>query len=103
MIFVDLGKSIRVAVDTGEVSLGAGGALKRALHGDGKLLVIASNCPREKKEDLERYAKLSNLPVVEFAGTSVQLGVACGKPFPVSALTVIEEGNSDVLKAVEKA
>lgn len=98
---MDLGKSIRIAVDTGKVALGADGALKRALHGDAKLLVISANCPAERKADLERYAKLSGVPLVEFRGSSVELGVACGKPFPVSAMSVIEEGNSEILRAVQ--
>ncbi len=100
---MDLGKAIRIAVDTGKVALGADGTLKRAMHGDAKLVILSSNCPAERKMDLEHYSKLSNVPVVEFIGSSVELGVACGKPFPVSAMSVIDEGNSDILKAVQKS
>lgn len=89
-------------MDTGKVVLGVDNTLKRALHADAKLVVVASNCPREKKEDLAHYAQLSNVPLIEFSGTSVELGVVCGKPFPVSAMSVIEEGNSEILRAVEK-
>ena len=32
-------------------------------------------------------------------GTGMELGAVCGKPFIISVLTVIEEGNSDILKA----
>ena len=103
MIHLDLGKAIRIAVDTGKVALGADGTLKRAMHGDAKLVILSSNCPSDRKSDLERYSKLSGVPLVEFVGTSVELGVACGKPFPVSAMSVMEEGNSDILKAVQKS
>jgi len=100
---MDLSKAIRTAVDTGKVSLGIDGSLKRALAADAKLIVVASNCPVERKADLQHYAKLSGVPCVDFVGTSVELGIVCGKPFPVSALSVIEEGNSDILSAGETA
>jgi large subunit ribosomal protein L30e len=33
----------------------------------------------------------------EFPGLSVDLGPLCGKPYIVSALTVIEPGDSDIM------
>jgi large subunit ribosomal protein L30e len=99
---MDLAKSIRFAVDTGKVELGLKRTLKTALNGGAKLVIIARNCPSDGAGDVKRFASLSQTPLVVFEGTSVELGTACGKPFPVSALSVIEEGNSDVLKAVKR-
>jgi len=99
---MDLHKSIRMVADTGKVLLGTNRARKIALNGTAKLVVIASNCPSEAKQDLEHYCKLASIPVLEFQGTSVELGTTCGRPFSVSVLTVLEPGNSDIMDAVRK-
>ena len=98
---MDLNKAIRQAVDTGKVELGSEKTRKLALLGGAKLIFLANNVPKGTLRDLEHYAKLSNVPVLEFNGTSIELGTICGKPFPVSALSIIEPGHSEVLKAAE--
>ncbi|MFH0713667.1 MAG: 50S ribosomal protein L30e, partial [Candidatus Micrarchaeota archaeon] len=80
--------------------LGSDRTRKLAMHGEAKAIVVARNCPANVKQDIMHYSSLSGVPLIEFTGTSVELGVVCGKPFPVSALSVIEAGNSDILKSV---
>ncbi|HIH20521.1 TPA: 50S ribosomal protein L30e [Candidatus Micrarchaeota archaeon] len=96
---MNIGPSIRLAVDSGKVELGLDRALKSAINGGAKLIVIASNCPRAV--ELKQYCAASKTPAVEFEGSGVDLGAVCGKPFSISVLTVFEEGNSDILKAVK--
>ena len=97
---MDFTKSLRMAVDSGKVAFGRDSVKKICLNGGAKLVVIAKNCPPEVKSDVERFCALSEIKLVTFEGSSLNLGVACGKPFPVSALAVMEEGNSDILKEV---
>lgn len=97
---MDLNKAIRFAVDTGKVELGTEKAKKLALLGGAKLIMLATNIPKNALRDIEHYSKLSNVPIIEFRGTSIELGTICGKPFPVSVLSVIDEGHSDILKAL---
>ena len=98
---VDLNHAIRLAVDSGKVELGLDKAKKIALNGSGaKLVIIAKNCPGA--QDLKHYCAIAEIPVVVFQGTNVELGAVCGKPFSVSALCVLEAGDSDILKAVQK-
>ncbi len=97
---LNLSKSIRLAVDSGKVELGVDKAKKIALRGEAKLIVVARNCPSENAADLRHYCRQSGTPLIEFPGTSIELGTVCGKPFSVSALSVLEEGNSDILQAV---
>ncbi|MBU1197690.1 50S ribosomal protein L30e [Candidatus Micrarchaeota archaeon] len=95
---MDVNKSLRLVVDTGKVVLGTDRAMKTALLGNAKLIVIASNMARDSRRDLEQYCRLAGIPTMEFNGTSIELGTVCGKPFPISALTVLEEGESGILK-----
>lgn len=99
---MDINRSLRLVVDTGKVQLGTDRSLKTALLGQAKLVVVSRNMSKDHRRDLEHYCRLGAVPVLEFAGTSIELGTVCGKPFPVSALSVLEEGQSDILQAVEK-
>jgi len=98
---IDVNKAIGSAVKTGKVLFGAGSALKSAKGGRAKLIVLASNCPVGVREDIERFCGLSGVPVVIYNGSGIDLGAACRKPFVVSALTVREPGDSDILRLVE--
>ena len=99
---MDLNRSIRIAVDTGKVSYGAESAKQAILNKQAKLVIIANNSPLAVKEDVNRYANLSEIPVLEFPGSSLDLGATCGRPPFVAALTIYEMGDSDILKAVKK-
>jgi large subunit ribosomal protein L30e len=94
---VEVNKEIRQAVTTGKVAIGADKSLKTLKRGQAKLVIVASNCKPELRADLEHYAKLANVPVYNFGGDSRELGLACGKPFLVSVLGVVEGGNSNIL------
>ena len=98
---MDIGASIRMAVDTGKVIFGSDKARKLALSGKPKLIVVSSNCPLDTKQDLEHFCRLSKVPIFTFTGTSVDLGKVCGKPFIVSTFCVMDFGNSDLLEAVK--
>lgn len=94
---MEISKEIRQAVDTGKVVIGADESLKTLKRGQAKLVVLASNCKPEILADVEHYARLANVPVHTFNGNSEELGLACGKPFLVGVLTVVEEGDSNII------
>jgi len=100
---IDVDKAIATTVKTGKVQFGANKAVESVKLGRAKLIVLASNCPRNMVEDIMNYSRFSNVPVVIYKGTSIDLGAVCGKPFVVSALTVREPGDSDILKLGEEA
>lgn len=98
---IDINKAIASTVKTGKVWLGANNTIKNIKVGKARLVVIAENCPKNIREDIEYYCKFSTIPMIIYKGTSLDLGAACGKPFMVSALTVREPGDSDILKVTE--
>lgn len=99
---IDMDRAIATVVKTGKVMLGGGNAAKNARLGRARMIILSSNCPVGIKDDVNYYAKLSAIPVVIYKGNSIDLGIVCGKPFMVSALTVREPGDSDILKAVQE-
>ncbi len=100
---IDVGKAITSAVKTGKVSLGASSALQNAQTGKAKLIILAANCPQAVREDIEYYSKLSKIPLITYRGSSLDLAAVCGKPFSVSALSIREPGDSEILKLTETA
>ena len=102
MSMIDVDKAIGTAVKTGKVILGAESAIKNAQTGKAKLIVISANCPAKIRGDIEYYSGLSGVNVVVYKGTSIDLGMTCKKPFMVSALTIKETGDSDILKLIEQ-
>jgi len=98
---MDLNKQISMVVKTGKVQLGCEEATEAAKTGKARLILIASNCPEPHKSGILYNAKLSEVPVHVYSGTSVDLGTACEKPFLVAALTVKDPGDSEILKLAE--
>jgi len=97
-----LSAALRLSVESGEVKFGSKSSTRDLLLGKTKMAVIAKNAPRGVKEDFLKYGKLSHIPVLEYPGTSIELGSVCGKPFPVIALSVRREGVSNILDFAKK-
>ncbi len=98
---INIDKAIASAVKTGKVSFGANAALQNAKTGKAKMILLASNCPKDIKEQIEYYGKISKVPVITYKGTSMDLAEVSGKLFIISALSIRESGDSDILKLIE--
>lgn len=94
---MDVERGIRVAVDTGDVTLGSEKSIQSLKLGKGKLVVVAQNAPKEILEDVEYYANLSDIQAYTYEGSSVDLGSVCGKPFTVATLIINDPGDSTIL------
>jgi large subunit ribosomal protein L30e len=92
-----LAGAIRLAVESGKVEFGSRKGIRNLLLGKAKLMVIAKNSPRELAADVARYGALSHIPIVEFEGTSIELGSICAKPFSVALLAVYDPGVSNIM------
>jgi len=98
---IDVDKAIAAAVKTGKVSFGANAALQNAKTGKAKLIILAANCPKDIKEQVEYYGKISKVPVMTYKGASMDLAMVCNKLFIISALSIRETGDSEILKVIE--
>lgn len=94
---MDVDRSIRVAVDTGDVTLGSEKSIQSLKLGKGQLVIVAANTPKDIVEDVEYYTNLSDIPSYTYKGSSVELGSVCGKPFTVATLIVNDPGDSTIL------
>ncbi|MCX6801773.1 MAG: 50S ribosomal protein L30e [Candidatus Diapherotrites archaeon] len=99
MAEIDFEKELRRAVDTGKAEFGYRTSEKSMLLGKGKMLVTSAGLPARQKEKLSHVAGLSGIPVYDSDKSALKLGSICGKPFPVTAMVVLEPGKSKILAA----
>jgi large subunit ribosomal protein L30e len=98
---IDVDKAIATAVKTGKVSFGSNTALQNAKTGKAKMIVLAANCPKDIKEQVEYYGQISKVPTMTYKGTSMDLAAVCNKLFIISALSIRETGDSEILKVID--
>ncbi|XP_009339570.1 60S ribosomal protein L30-like [Pyrus x bretschneideri] len=66
----------------------------------GKLTIISNNCPLLRKSKIEYYAMLAKVGVHHYNGNNVELRTTCGKYLLVSCLSIIDAGDSDIIKTL---
>ena len=94
----DLNRDVRLAVDSGETAIGAKSTIKSLTEGNAKLIVATSKSKKELIDDLNHLCRISGIKLVMFEGTPMEFGAVCGKPYLVSAISIIAPGDSGILK-----
>ncbi|VVB73276.1 50S ribosomal protein L30e [uncultured archaeon] len=98
----DVQKAIRMVVETGKVEFGTRTGASIAAHGGAKLMLLAGNCPKALRDEIVQLCSKSGVPLKEMPFPSIELGGICGKPFPVLMLSIMEEGDSDILALIKE-
>ncbi|KAL0395616.1 UNVERIFIED_CONTAM: 60S ribosomal protein L30 [Sesamum calycinum] len=91
---------LALVMKSGKYTLGYKTVLKTLRNSKGKLILISNNCPPLRKSEIEYYAMLAKVGVHHYNGNNVDLGTACGKYFRVSCLSIVDPGDSDIIKSL---
>ncbi|KAH0729210.1 hypothetical protein KY290_000373 [Solanum tuberosum] len=91
---------LALVMKSGKYTLGYKTVLKTIRSSKAKLVIIANNCPPIRKSEIEYYAMLAKVGVHHYNGNNVDLGTACGKYFRVCCLSIIDPGDSDIIKSL---
>ena len=83
---MDITKTIKNAIDSDKITIGTDTTLKYLNQDKLESAIIAANCPKDIRRDIENAAKLSNSKIHIFTGTSIELGACARKPFSISIL-----------------
>ncbi|MBK70263.1 MAG: 50S ribosomal protein L30e [Euryarchaeota archaeon] len=92
---MDLGRNLKQGLNTGKILFGQRETMGACDKGEARLVIVAANCPEEFIAGMSDSHP--NITVHRVGLVNRQLGAACAKPFPVSALCVIDPGQSDLL------
>lgn len=52
-----------------------------------KKILLASNCDEDIKQEIEKYAKISGVEVIQLDLPNDELGARCKKPFSISIIS----------------
>ena len=96
-----INSKIQLVMKSGKTALGYKTTIKALRANKAKMVMISSNTPPLRKSEVEYYAMLAKCAVHHYAGNNSELGTACGKFFRVSMVSVIDSGDSDILRQEE--
>jgi large subunit ribosomal protein L30e len=85
---MSLEEDIQNANKANRIVLGYRRSKKYIRMNDAEMVVLAKNAPEKIKKQIEHDAKIAEIKVETFGGGSKELGVLCGKPYPVSVLVI---------------
>lgn len=91
---MDVGQMLKSVIATGSVAIGERSCRKALKKGDVKLIICANNCPSDFIDELSKEKKT---PIHQYKGNNSMLGSACGKPFTVSTVAILDVGASNIL------
>jgi large subunit ribosomal protein L30e len=83
-----LTETIQTALKSGKAVVGYKKSIKFIKSNAPKVIVIAENSPEAVRKEIEHNAKIAGVKVEIFEGSSKELGIVCGKPFPVTTLVI---------------
>ncbi|KAJ2309126.1 60S ribosomal protein L30, partial [Coemansia sp. Cherry 401B] len=90
---------LALVMKSGKSQLGYKSTLKTLRSGKAKLVIISGNTPPLRKSEIEYYAMLAKTSVHHYNGNNIELGTACGKYYRVGTMSILDAGDSDILKA----
>ena len=92
---MDLARQLKQSMSTGSILFGQRQTMSACLKGYARLIIVAANCPVNYISELTDSHP--DVPVHQVQLVNSQLGAACAKPFPVSALCITDPGESELL------
>ena len=92
---MDLARQLRQGISTGNLLFGQRQTKSACTKDDARMVLVAANCPKEYISDIKQ--KHPDVTLHQVTLVNRQLGAACAKPFPVSAVCVLDPGQSELL------
>lgn len=83
---MEIGAEIRRAAGAKKIIVGARATLRALEAKKIAKIIVAENCPTEILDSIKLRAEKNKVDVLEFKGSSADLGGLCGKPFAAVAI-----------------
>ncbi len=84
----EIKKEVQDAVKEGHVIIGYRESVDFIRTNVPKSVVVANNAPEDKMDEISHNTRASSVEMNIFEGDSKELGLICGKPFPVLVLVI---------------
>ncbi len=95
-----LEKAIKDSIKKRKPTIGT----KQIMHSmeSSKLIVISQSISNEKIKEVEKSAKNHDVPILNYEGSSVELGKLCGLQFRVSAISLDSLSNTNTQAIIKE-
>ncbi|MCD6171689.1 MAG: ribosomal L7Ae/L30e/S12e/Gadd45 family protein [Thermoplasmata archaeon] len=90
-----ISKELARAISTGKIIFGYKMVIKNAEKA--KAFIMSMDCPYKK----EVMDAIGDKPLYIYKGNNVELGNACGKPFGVSVMAIMDGGKSKIIDIIQ--
>ncbi len=85
---MELREDIQNELKSGDFVIGYRNTIKYVKSNKPKIVVVAKNAPENLKKEVSHSSNSAGVRLETFDGSSVDLGVFCGRPFPIAFLTI---------------
>ena len=82
-------RDIQKAIEEKRAVVGLQQTMKSLKKGTAQVVYMSANCPAASREDIQRYAALGNIGIIQLTQAADELGAVCKKPFGISVLAVV--------------
>jgi len=86
-------KEIKQMLESDRLVIGTERTMKLLKQGKLELVYLSSNCPDDIKTQVMHYSKMSQIETKELDIPNDDLGVLCRKPFMISMIGLLRNGN----------
>jgi ribosomal protein L30E len=87
----DVIAEIKKEIKEGNLVIGADKTLKGLRTGQFSKIYLAANCPDVLKKDIEQYASMADVEVVDTGIQNDELGDICKKPFSIAVMGLTKQ------------
>jgi large subunit ribosomal protein L30e len=96
----DVNRELQKVLNNGKVLIGSKETRKAFMRNEAKIIIHASNCPEKIKRVFEDAETEENgeRTIYEYPANSLELGLACGKPYSIASLCIADTGDSEILR-----
>jgi large subunit ribosomal protein L30e len=98
----EVNRELQKALSSGKVLIGSKETLKAFNSKEAKVIIHASNCPGVIRRVFESAGENGNEePIIyEYPANSIELGLVCGKPYPIASLCITDTKDSEIVRAL---
>ncbi|KXA95021.1 hypothetical protein AKJ65_02780 [candidate division MSBL1 archaeon SCGC-AAA259E19] len=93
---MDVNEELRETENSGKIVLGSNETLDATRSGESKLTILSTTCPAQVEKDIRKCSVKEKVPLYYYPGGAEELGLALGKPFLVSAMAIVDTGDSNI-------
>lgn len=83
-------KDLKAKLQDGKTIIGKERVLKHLREKNLAKVFLASNCPKDLKEDITTFAHMAKVPVIDLTLNNEELGLFCKKNFFIAVLATTE-------------